>query len=673
MSAWCLLPEYVSKLEKALIEQKDPSVLTKMDSVERRDWLAKYVGADNAKEVNALFESKLLLKNQITGLESFIKRTLQGPPEIKRDLISRVQKLDKVLSEREIDEYLQDLSSKTVGFDIPEEQMKALVDLTKKSDELKTKASPEGKFASKDDRLDYGYAQVNLEKYIDELKVNARKTSFKEQKVKYVAEKAGGIPGVLKSLLSSLDNSFFGRQGIKTLLDPTTTGIWLKDFAKSFIDIGKEIKSGNAMDAIKADIYSRPNSLNGKYKAGDFGLHVLSEEAFPSSLPSRIPLFGRLYKASEVAFNGGALRMRADLADRFIDMAEKNGVNMSNASEAKGLGRLVSSLTGRGSLGKGEVLAKEANILLFSIKFLKANFDTLVAPLKYVGQKAGILGKPATKGAEFASKEAAKSTLRIISTISAALGIAYALNPNSVDLDPRSSNFGKINMFGRWVDITGGMGAMTTLAARLVPTQHNGKWGFWQKNQNGIYVDLTGGKYGQQNALDMFENFFEGKASPALRIVFDLWKGRNYQGEKPTIENVAKGTSLPISFQQFQQMQKDPQASNLLASMILEGVGFSSSPQAYPTNWNSSTSKEMEQLKAKIGQDRFNQANDRFNQKYNEWLQSTIKSEDYKKKTDEEKQDLISKEKEKIKQEIFKSYNFKPQRETKTKSGSLFK
>ena len=667
MAAWCLIPEAAERLEKALIEQGDPSSLIKMSSLQRRDFFTKHVGAENATNVNALFESKLLLKNQRVGLESFIKRSLHGPPEVKRDLISRVQRLDKALTEKELDDYLQDLASKTVGFDIPEVQMKNLMDLAKKSDELKVKAGEDGKFSLEQDRLDYGWAQVNLEKYIDELKLNAKRTPFKEQPVKYVAEKVGEIPGVLKSLLSSLDNSYFGRQGVKTLLDPTTSNIWVKDFLKSFIDIGRELKSGNALDAIKADIYSRPNALNGKYKAGDFGLHVLSEEAFPSSLPSKIPILGKLYSASEAAYNGGALRMRADLADRFIDLAEKNGIDMKNPSEAKGSGELVASLTGRGKLGKGEVFAKELNVLLFSAKFLKANVDTLISPLKYAGQKVGVFKKPASKGGEFASKEAAKSTLRIIATVSTALTVASLIDPDSVDLDPRSSNSGKIKVFGRWIDITGGMGAIVTLASRIVPTLHNGKWGFWQKNREGSFTDLTGGKYGQQTALDIAQNFFEGKASPALRVVFDLWKGKTFSGDEPTFANISKGVTTPIFIQSAEGMLKDPNASNVLASAILEGLGFSTSPQTYTTNWQQSTSKEMGQFRAEKGEEKFKEANDKFNQRFNEWFTKTTQSEEYKKKSDEEKKELISNQKEKIKDEVLKSYGFKYKKETKKK------
>jgi len=54
----------------------DPQKLIDMTSVERRTFLAKYVGEWNAKFVNTEFESKLLLKNQQRGLITWASKEL---------------------------------------------------------------------------------------------------------------------------------------------------------------------------------------------------------------------------------------------------------------------------------------------------------------------------------------------------------------------------------------------------------------------------------------------------------------------------------------------------------------------------------------------------------------------------------------------------------------------
>ena len=77
------------------------------------------------------------------------------------------------------------------------------------------------------------------------------------------------------------------------------------------------------------------------------------------------------------------------------------------------------------------------------------------------------------------------------------------------------------------------------------------------------------------------------------------------------------------------------------------------------TDWEQSTSKEMTQFKAKVGEAKFKEANDKFNSNYQSWLAKSQKNTAFTELPDEAKQDVISDAKEKIKQDIFKSYRFK--------------
>ena len=63
--AYCLTLEQKNKFRESLRNGEiDPVKLSAMTSLERRAFLEKYVGKENAQTTNALFESKLLLKNQ---------------------------------------------------------------------------------------------------------------------------------------------------------------------------------------------------------------------------------------------------------------------------------------------------------------------------------------------------------------------------------------------------------------------------------------------------------------------------------------------------------------------------------------------------------------------------------------------------------------------------------
>ena len=115
-----------------------------------------------------------------------------------------------------------------------------------------------------------------------------------------------------------------------------------------------------------------------------------------------------------------------------------------------------------------------------------------------------------------------------------------------------------------------------TVASRLTPTMHDGEWGFWYKNsRTGKWVDLTGGKYGQQTALDIFENFWEGKLSPMAGLVRDVWNGKNFQGEPVTAPNAIMNLSLPLSIQNYHQIMSGPDSENIIWLMLAEGLGLS--------------------------------------------------------------------------------------------------
>lgn len=573
--SFCLIKSETQKLKKALKDgELNPVTLSQMSSEQRVNELSKYIDKNNAKEVVAQFESKLLLKNQKAGMISWAKKILGITPKVRQDLLTRIGRLENVLSVTEEKAFLNELANRRLGLEVTQEEANTIADLYKRVEDTKSKAKEDGTFPSETDRLAYGLAQVELQDYINDLKVQARSISLREKPLQKVGRIIGEAPGTLKSILASLDNSFFGRQGIKVLMNPRTSKVWFKNFLKSWGDIATELRGRDAIKAIKADIYSRPNALNGKYQAGGYGLNVMNEEAFPSSFPEKIPVFKRLYKASESAYNGAALRMRADLADRIITLAEKNGVNTLDKDQAKALGNLVSSFTGRGSLGKWEVGAKDINNIFFSIKFLKSNLDTLTAG--WTDSKI--------RQNKFARKEAAKNLLGIVATTAFILTMVRLLDPDSVDEDPRSSNFGKVKIFGLWTDITGGMGAIVRTAMRVTPVYRDGEWGFWYKNSAGEYKRLNSGEYGSTTALDMVEGFFEGKLSPIAGVLRDIWAGKTYSGDKVTVPNVIKNITIPLPAQNFYQMLKNPNASSVVGSMILDGLGFSVSTVMPPNS-----------------------------------------------------------------------------------------
>lgn len=567
---FCLPKKEAQKFLEALRGGKlVPEKLIEMSSEQRRTLFEGIVGKENASNVNALLESKLILKDQKRGMVTWAKQITGLKPATRQDLLSKIERMDKVLDANSKEVFLEDLAAKKFGVEITFEEAQTIAGMAKELRTAKEAVPPESPIRSPE-RLDYGAREVLFREYVDNLKGTGGILGMPLREwVKSPLEWVKSFAGASKSIVASLDNSFVGRQGIKILY--THPSIWTSAFLKTWADMGKELLGKDAVSAIKADIFSRPNALNGKYEAGKYDLGIKHEEAFPTSIPAKIPILGRLYKASEAAYSGAALRMRADYADFLIKKAESFGVDTLNKAQAEGIGRLTNSMTGRGTMTRfmTEDTSALVNVMVFSIKFLKSNFDTLTLHrLGYAIEKG-----PAR---DFVRREAATNMLKITGSIATILYIAEQLWPGSTELDPRSSDFGKIKIGATRFDITGGMGSLAVLASRLVPTQHNGKWSFWSKSSSsGKYKDLLGGKFGQQNVLDVLESFVEGKASPAAGVLRDVWKGEDFSGERVTPQSALLKLTTPISIQTFMDLKANPDAPNITAAMILEGLGIS--------------------------------------------------------------------------------------------------
>lgn len=163
-STWCLTQQGRENLEKALREYGDFRKFSLLDSSVRRDYLAKYIGEDNAKEVNAVFENKLTLKNQKSGLKSFVETVLKPPKEVKTELESIIEKLDKALTPNEVNKYLEDFASKALGRNVSEKEAQFIFN---KATELQKQSEDVTEFGTP--TLEYFKARKELNDYLDSL------------------------------------------------------------------------------------------------------------------------------------------------------------------------------------------------------------------------------------------------------------------------------------------------------------------------------------------------------------------------------------------------------------------------------------------------------------------------------------------------------------------------
>jgi hypothetical protein len=545
---FCLLPKHADEfLAKVKAGELSGDKLAKMTSEERRAAFAEFMGEANAAHVNASFESRLLLKNQQTAIENWIKGAGKLAPEVKRDLLSRVARMDAVLQPKQADQFLADLARQRLGFGVTQAEAAQITTLAK------TAADAKAAMASGGDRMDYGRAKVAFAKYVSDLKNNVKKPIS-------LGSAFSNTASFAKAFKAAFDNSALLRQGWKTLF--TNPGIWAKNAMKSFVDLAQQFGGKEVMDEVNAEIQSRPNALNGKYERAKVALGNI-EEQFPTTLPEKIPLVGRAYKASEAAFTAFQYRMRADVFDKYMEIAERSGVDLEDKAQLESIGKMVNSLTARGHLGKLEPSADVVNVLMFSARKLKSDLDLLTAHT---------FDPTVTP---FVRKQAAVNLVKVVSGTAAIMAIAHAADPDAVEFDPRSANFGKIKVGNTRFDVTGGMSQIAILAARLASRSS-------KSSTTGKVSAINSGKFGSTSGTDLIYNFFEGKLSPAASIVKDIIKGEDFQHNKLSLTpgSLAQETSnlfLPLPISNAQELAKDPgmTGARATAAIIADALGMS--------------------------------------------------------------------------------------------------
>lgn len=593
--AWCLIKSEADKFKKALKSGEiDPQKLSVMTSSERHSFLAKFVGEENATNVNGLFESKLLLKNQKAGMISWAKNVAGISPKVQRDIISKIERLEKVLDPASEEAFLEDLAATRLGLDVSYEEAKQISDFSKKVVEAKKNYGVDAvaKMSQKDGlammkdpaknkvRLEYGDAVIALDNYVTDLKMKAGRVTLAEFKSNPIGTTLKGVKTTIdlsKSMKASYDDSAILNQGFPILANYQTAPIWAKNALGTFVNMVRTFKGKPVWDKVRADVVSRPNYLNGLYKKNDLAVNVI-EEAFPTSIPEKmvtvgeknkltkiaatpIRLFGKGYKATEVAFNAFQMRNRVDVFDLFASIAEKQGRNLSPAAgEIEGLGKLVNALTSRGRMGPLEPVANIVNAPFFSLRKQAAAVESLF--FYQVGKQSG-----------FTRKMGAIAAIQQIALIVGILGVAKLLKKDSVETDTTSSDFGKIRIGSTRFDVTQGRAAYLVLASRIIQSK-------MKSSTSGKETELNTGKYSAINSTDLIGDFTQNKFSPFLNELIYIMNRQDREGNKPTVVGVLADLYVPLGIGDIPTLLNNPDAANFIAASIANAFGVQSN--TYP-------------------------------------------------------------------------------------------
>ena len=515
---------------------------------------------------------------------------------------------------------------------ITKEEAAKIVELSKNVSDAKAKMEQGG------DRFEYGAAKVAYQNFVESLKNPERtiskmakdraaefKTSFKENRVKAILDLAKDaaveIDNNSIALVASADNSFIGRQGLKTLQTHPT--IWANAAKKSFSDIYKALREKHgaekAKDILHADLVSRENYLNGYYQKA--GILAKFEEQYPTSHPARAPYIGRTFKASEVAFTNTALRMRVDTFDLLLDIAKKNGAEI-NDIQIKAIGDVVNSATARAHIGEARV----TSLVLWAPRMMWANVNVLTAHFGGAGLKTS-----------FARQQARINLMKIVASTATVAAVLNALDPGSTEINPLSTDFMKYKKGNTRIDLTGGSGSYITLVARMLTQQ--------TKNaQTKIIKDLNTGKYGDTSVFSVGIDFLANKTTPLVRQGIYWSKGKNFEGKKPTLASTATDLVTPIPVKNFIENFLGDYPENtpiaIFGSMV-DVVGVNANTYQNLSQWEDKGTKEIERFRRRVGEERFKEANVRYNKAVNAKIDEVVKSVRYQSMNSDDQKKVI--------------------------------
>lgn len=145
--AVCLLPEKIAEFRQALKNKElDIKKLIEMSTEERTAALEEYAG-ENAKDVNTLFEQKLVLKNRVAGLKNWAskmgmvgKYSEEGSAEVAKAIADyRAKQQERIFSPEENEAFLNDLADKKLGIHVSREVAAKVFELSQKAAGLKEK------------------------------------------------------------------------------------------------------------------------------------------------------------------------------------------------------------------------------------------------------------------------------------------------------------------------------------------------------------------------------------------------------------------------------------------------------------------------------------------------------------------------------------------------------
>ena len=254
------------------------------------------------------------------------------------------------------------------------------------------------------------------------------------------------------------------------------------------------------------------------------------EEAFISSLPQKLPIVGKFIRASERAYITYLNKLRADIFYGTISDWRAAGKPMTDKS-LRQLGDMVNNLTGRGSLDFGDFIKLESSRPFWSAMFFSPGLQA---------SRLQLASSLVTTTDSAVRRQLYKNVGAALLLGTSILGAAKAAGAD-VEIDPRSTDFGRVKVGTTRLDFWGGFQPYARVAAQL--------WTQEIKTSSGDVASLPD-DFGTTR-LGQTGRFLRSKLAPGAGIIVDHLAGETFLGEDPVSPGNALTTVTPGAIQDF--------------------------------------------------------------------------------------------------------------------------
>lgn len=584
MVAYCLPRSFVAKFikESGNGGSIEPSKLYNMDSPTRRAALAKVLGDEtHAKEVNALFEEKVLLPAYKYGVGDYLKR-VTAPEATKKILADTIANLDpKILNPKNSKDFFEDLAEKTLGFQTTEAEAKRV--FQDANNVKKTQADLEANILTKVTPKEHFQAvrgKPGVPTPQRDAAIARNNYGATVQKLNETMSDIAHQPNLVNSILSltyapkTLETGFLHLSafGVQLWGSWTSPHVW-----SGFVEQIKYFADEENYKQLQSYIISHPDykyAIDGKLGLTDIkGLTKFREEDVQSPLLQNVntwlaektglPI--NVFRASSRGFTGYLNYVRFNSFVDYLNAlrnVDSDSVHLDSQS-VRDAANAVNNLSGRANIGAADKysgIVPLANTVVFTLRKTVADFKlagtlaTLNAPGYFSAIKAaadeghgGFLYIEAIKNGNYAvANKLLLQSIGAVAISATTIGLIHKLHPFGItaEVNPLAQSFGEAETpSGQKINLAGPLRTLVRLGARLA---------YNKTINNAGQVEELGGKGPEAtSAGQLILQEIRNKLGPLAGFFTDYFMGEDSVGRQFNLGVEARAKLEPIVIKNF--------------------------------------------------------------------------------------------------------------------------